>query len=63
MSYENKAKLGRIVLDAAKVAVYDDSNTDLQRLNAILVCEIFVSALADVGCMVTRIPTGPHYRP
>jgi hypothetical protein len=55
--YENKAKLGGIVLDAAKAAVHDDSDVDLQRLNAILACEAFVSALVDVGCMVTRIPT------
>jgi hypothetical protein len=57
--YQNKATLGRIVLDAAKAATHDDSDPELARLNAILTCEAFVSALADVGCMVTRIPTRP----
>ena len=56
--YENKAKLGRIVLDAARAAIYDDTNEDLARLNAVLACEAFVTALCDAGCMVTRIPTG-----
>jgi hypothetical protein len=45
------------VLDAARAAIHDDSDIDLQRINAILACEVFVSALADVGCMITRIPT------
>jgi hypothetical protein len=61
-SYENKARLGRIVLNAAKVAVHDDSDPDLARLNAILTCEVFVSALVDVGCMITRIPS-PRPKP
>jgi hypothetical protein len=55
--YEGKVKLGRIVLDASNAAVHDDSNADLARINAILACEAFVTALADVGCMVTRIPS------
>lgn len=57
--YANKATLGRMVLEAAKAAVHDDSNLDLQRVNAILTCEVFVSTLAAAGCMITRIPSGP----
>jgi hypothetical protein len=58
--YENKSLLGAIVRDAAKAAVYNTdgpNEPDMQRLNNILVCEAFVSALVDKGCMVTRIPT------
>jgi len=62
-NYENKVTLGRIVLDAAKEAVHDESNPDLARLNAVLTCEQFVSALADAGCMITRIPTEPEMKP
>jgi hypothetical protein len=57
--YENKALLGAMVRDAAREAVHntDGSNDpDMQRLNNILACEAFVSALADRGCMITRIP-------
>lgn len=57
--YGNKVALGRIVLDAAKAAVHDDSDVDLQRINGILVCEVFVNALVEKGCMITRIPTEP----
>jgi hypothetical protein len=45
------------VLNAARAAVHDDTDEDLARINAILVCEAFVSELADVGCMINRIPT------
>jgi hypothetical protein len=58
--YENKAALGAIVRDAAKAAVHNidgPNEPDMQRLNNILVCEAFVSALVDKGCMITRIPT------
>lgn len=55
--YEGKVKLGRMVLDAARAAVHDDSDVDLARVNAILTGEVFVAALADAGCMITRIPT------
>lgn len=55
--YKNKAKLGRMVLDAAKAAIHDDSDPDLARVNAILTCEVFVNALVNTGCMITRIPT------
>lgn len=56
--YANKVTLGRIVLDAAKSAVHDDTNPDLQRVNSILTCEAFVASLAAAGCMITRIPKG-----
>ena len=58
--YANKAKLGAMVRDAAKAAIHNrngPSEPDLQRLNNIIVCEAFVNALADAGCMITRIPT------
>jgi len=58
--YENKALLGAMVRDAAKAAVHNHNgpnDPDLQRLNNILVCEAFVAALVDKGCMITRIPT------
>lgn len=55
--YANKAALGRLVLNSARAAVHDDADEDLARINAILVCEAFVSELADAGCMITRIPT------
>ena len=58
--YENRALLGAMVRDAAKAAVHNangPNNPDLQRINNILVCEVFVNALADKGCMITRIPT------
>lgn len=58
--YENKALLGAMVRDAAKAAVHNTdgpSEPDLQRLNNILVCEAFVNALVDKGCMITRLPS------
>lgn len=57
--YANKASLGALVRDAAKAAIHNidgPNQPDLQRLNNILVCEAFVDALADKGCMITRIP-------
>lgn len=57
--YENKALLGAMVCDAAKAAVHNTdgpNGPDLQRINNILVCEAFVNALVDRGCMITRIP-------
>lgn len=56
--YANKALLGAMVRDAAKAAVHDDvAIPDLARVNNILVCESFVNALVERGCMITRIPT------
>lgn len=58
--YANKATLGAMVRDAAKAAIHNTNGPngpDLQRMNNILVCEKFVSALADKGCMIIRIPT------
>lgn len=58
--YENKGLLGALVRDAAKAAVHNSNGPndhDLQRLNNILVCEAFITALVDRGCMITRIPT------
>lgn len=60
--YTNKSLLGAIVRDAAKAAIHNHNGpneSDMQRLNNILVCEAFVSALVDRGCMITRIPTSP----
>ena len=54
-SYENKVLLGAMIRDATKAAIHN--NPDLQRLNNILVCEAFVTALVDKGCMITRIPS------
>ncbi len=54
--YEGKTILGRLVLNAASAAVHDDSDPDLQRVNAILAGEKFVSDLVDRGCMITRLP-------
>lgn len=62
--YENKSLLGAMVRDAAKAAVHNHdgpNDLDMQRLNNILACESFVSALAEKGCMVTRIPTKRRY--
>jgi hypothetical protein len=55
--YANREALGRMVLNAAKAAVHDDSDPNLQRINAILACEAFVADLVDHGCMIRRIPT------
>lgn len=62
--YENKALLGAMVRDAAKAAVHNTdgpNEPDMQRLNNILVCEAFISALADKGCIITRISTPTQY--
>lgn len=58
--YANRAALGRLVLNAARAAVHDDADEDLARINAILVCEAFVSELADAGRIPTeaRVPHG-----
>jgi hypothetical protein len=64
--YENKSLLGAMVRDAAKAAVHNTdgpNEADLQRLNNILVCEAFVNALADKGCMITRIPAESAHCP
>jgi hypothetical protein len=59
-TYESKRLLGAMVRDAARAAVHNTdgpNDPDLQRLNNILVCEAFVNALVDKGCMIQRIPT------
>lgn len=59
--YANKAKLGAMIRAAAAEAVHDEKKIpDLKRLNDIIACEAFVNALADVGCMITRIPADPN---
>ncbi|UJQ87112.1 hypothetical protein SEA_VETRIX_109 [Mycobacterium phage Vetrix] len=58
--YEGKVRIGRIVRDAAKAAVHDEARIpEVARVNDILAAEVFINALAEAGCMITRIPTKP----
>lgn len=60
--YENKAKLGAMIRWACTVAIHDEVRMpEVKRLNDIQVCEAFVTALADEGAMITRIPRRDDY--
>lgn len=56
--YEGKVKLGALVRESCTVAIYDEqAMPDVKRINDILVCEAFINALVNTGCMITRIPS------
>lgn len=58
-----RVALGALVRKAAAAAIHDDERLpELQRLNNLLACEVFVSELAAQGAMITRIPTEPSRR-
>jgi hypothetical protein len=56
-SYMSRMALGEMVREAAKAATFDELiQPDLKRINDIQVCETFLNALVDKGCMITGIP-------